>query len=101
MNQRLGAATSVVLGIVVSVLTNLVTSGPTVPLITGFVAAAVLWVALTALHQPGSSPPPAPTAQTHGAHSPIIHADNNSGTIGINTPPSTAEEPDADGNTTP
>ncbi|MGW7495173.1 hypothetical protein ACWGKA_12845 [Streptomyces luteogriseus] len=100
MNQRLGAAISAVLGIVVGVLTNLVTSGPTVPLVVGFFAAAVLWVALTVLHQPGSSSPPAPTVQTHGANSPIINADNNRGTIGINTPPRITEEPEADGNTT-
>lgn len=103
MNQKVGAAVSAVLGIVVGVFTNLVTSGPTLPLVLGFVSTAVLWVVLTALQR---SPDPTPTSQTHGTNSPIINADNNSGNIGVNTPPPSPapeprrEEPDA-GSTPP
>ncbi|MFV2104662.1 hypothetical protein [Micromonospora sp. LOL_024] len=100
MNQRLIAAISVVLGIVASVLTNLVTAGPTPPLVVGLVAVALLWVGLTALQHPGSPPPAAPTSETHGDHSPIINADNNSGRITFHAPPRSDRPSGANGDPT-
>lgn len=83
MTRSWGAVSSVVLGAVVGLLTNLITAGFTWPLGAGLLVAVAAWCVLAYLLP--SSPVPAPEpgngrgshVTTHGPNSPAIGRDQN------------------------
>lgn len=92
MSQAWGAAASVVMGVVVGFLTNLITSKFTVPLAVGLGTTVIAWVVLTFVLQSNSTAD-TPTSATYGSHSPIINVPGNSGSISINTSQSDSNAP--------
>lgn len=92
MSQPWGAAVSVVIGVAVGFLTNLLASNFTVPLIVALGATTLVWASLTFILHSRSAADTA-TSVTYGTHSPIINAPGSSAPITVNTFPSDSSTP--------